>query len=360
MTDHLDLNTLLATPYLTSDLPGIGGKIRSTMEDFLVDEVPLYLPCGEGEHLYLKVKKSGLNTQDVVKELAQMFNIHPKDFGVAGQKDKYAITQQWISLPFRGTGLETTEEATNIKAEGFEILEAHLHANKLKMGHLKANRFEITIRTDTPEGPERIKPLLDAIRAKGIPNYYGQQRFGNRNNTFIMGWNALVKSEIAPPLRKNSKLKRFALNSVQSAIFNRVLAERVLGDELHQAVRGDILEKKEGGLLRVDGENLEEASGYVQNGEMSPTGPMVGSRMLEPNDEVRSREATAQADFEVEDSHLEAYRSLLRGERRVLRIVPEELELLEANAEFIRIGFLLPSGAYATVLLRELMKADTY
>jgi len=358
MSENIDFDTLGATPYLTSDLPGIGGKIRLKPEDFRVEEIPLYAASGDGDHLYLRVQKTGLNTSQMVDMIANHFAISARDIGVAGQKDKHAVTTQWISIPWRPLGIEDPELAVVKIVDGVQVLEAIRHTNKLKMGHLSGNRFEITIRESQPDSFSLASEIVKHVREIGLPNYYGPQRFGNGNKTFWMGWHALRTGELDRSIQRNQKLKTFSLNAVQSAIFNRVLAERVLDGALGRALVGDILEKSAGGLARVDALNLEEMNDWVGSHLATPTGPMFGSRMLIPTDEVLEREAKAKASFLIEDEHLGRYRSVLRGERRPLRISASELELVELADNALQVRFLLPSGSYATVLLRELMKND--
>ncbi len=354
-----DTELLLHTPYITSSSPGIGGAIRSNPEDFVVREIPIYVPCGDGDHLYLRVRKRGLTTPHLIDRLAAHFHVDARDIGSAGLKDKHAITEQWISVPWRPLQIDDAETVVGGLDENIEILEASRHTNKLKMGHLKGNHFTITIRGVHPESLAIAAEVVETLRKKGLPNYYGPQRFGRDQKTFWMGWRALHDNTLDPAIRRNERLRRLALNAVQSAMFNAVLAERVDTSTLDHARVGDILEKSEGGLMRVDHQNLNDMDLAVQSHLASPTGPMFGSRMLQPTDDVEAVELAARERFGITTEHLEKHRNTLRGERRCLRISPDDLTLEECNTNALILGFSLPSGSYATVLLRELMKNDS-
>ncbi|MEO0588680.1 MAG: tRNA pseudouridine(13) synthase TruD, partial [Planctomycetota bacterium] len=179
------------TPRLTADLPGVGGVIKQRHDDFQVEELPLYEPSGQGEHLMLLVEKRGRTTQDAIKRIADAFRIGKRDIGYAGLKDKHALTRQHLTvhLPGKtedgeriGQALERCEALRDI-----DVLWATPHANKLKRGHLAGNQFTITIRDVGVAAAIRAKPILDRLAAVGIPNYYGPQRFGVRRNAHTLG-----------------------------------------------------------------------------------------------------------------------------------------------------------------------------
>src|SRR3954463_3828050 len=164
-------------PYLTSEFPGIGGLIKQRPEDFFVQEIPLYEPSGEGEHVYAEVQKVSLTTFDAINRIADALRMSSRDIGYAGLKDARAITRQVFSIP--GT---TPEALMALKIPDLAIQWAARHGNKLRIGHLKANRFAIKIRDVNPTDVVKLRPMLDELSRRGLPNYFGEQRFGRRGN----------------------------------------------------------------------------------------------------------------------------------------------------------------------------------
>jgi conserved hypothetical protein TIGR00094 len=198
-------------PFLTAGLPGVGGVIRLLSQDFQVEEVPAYLPSGEGEHLYLFLEKEGLTTRQVLEFLRDELGIPEKEIGVAGLKDKHALTRQWFSIPKRHEDALCLLE--NLK--GVRLLKADLHTNKLRTGHLKGNRFRILIR-EAQGGRERAEAILQVLQEKGLPNYYGPQRFGLGGLNPTRGYELVRKGKG----RGSPWLKRFLIASLQSLLFN--------------------------------------------------------------------------------------------------------------------------------------------
>src|SRR5690554_4797630 len=166
-------------PYLTAQLAGIGGEIKSRPEDFEVEEIPLYEPCGDGHHAYLWVERCGVTGQQVISDIARHFGVPKRDVGAAGIKDKHALTRQWISIPF--FEVETDNPADLIGPIGarIKVLDAQLHRNKLRTGHLAGNCFRVVVRDFRLPGAEalaRAEAILAELGAHGLPNYYGDQR----------------------------------------------------------------------------------------------------------------------------------------------------------------------------------------
>src|SRR5262245_5302680 len=166
----------------TRDLPGTGGLHKATPEDFIVDELPAYAPSGEGTHTFLRIEKRGLTTADAVARLARALDVQPKDAGTAGQKDRQALTRQWISLP----GVDP-ERALALTVEGVRVLEAARHGHKLRTGHLAGNRFTLTLRGVVPDGLARARAIVEWLATHGMANYFGQQRFGARGDNAARG-----------------------------------------------------------------------------------------------------------------------------------------------------------------------------
>src|SRR5690349_866398 len=169
-------------PYVTPAFPGIPAVIKQRPEDFYVQEIPLYEPSGEGEHVYAEIQKVGLTTFDAINRIAAAIKVPNRDIGYAGLKDARAITRQIISIP------GATEAAVmNLKFPDLTVLWAARHTNKLRLGHLKANRFAIKIRDVNPTDVVKIRPVLNHLQRRGMPNYFGEQRFGRRNDNDRLG-----------------------------------------------------------------------------------------------------------------------------------------------------------------------------
>ena len=181
-------------PYLTTDLPGIGGVLRTTPDDFFVDEEPAYLPSGEGEHVFAKLEKRGLTTQMAVERIAKALAVKPRDIGVAGMKDRHAVTRQWISLP-----PPTQPDAVRaLVLEDIQILEVVRHPHKLRTGHVRANRFRLRVRGCTDDAVTRATAILARLaQPPGTPNWYGEQRFGRDGDNAARG-RAIVDGEGFP------------------------------------------------------------------------------------------------------------------------------------------------------------------
>ena len=331
-------------PYLTAGLPGIGGRIRAQPEDFVVTEVPAYLPSGEGEHLYVFFEKRGLTTRQVFDHLHQRMRIPEKSIGVAGLKDKHAVTRQWISIPARYQDrLPQLEEL-----DGVRLLETGLHKNKLGVGHLRGNRFEIVIRDAIPEALSAAQKVLSELERLGVPNYYGPQRFGLGGRNPLRGYELVTRGKG----RGRPWLKKFLIGSLQSLLFNDWLALRLERGLYDRVVRGDVAKKH-----ATRGEFLVEAP-EVENPraaalEISATGPLHGRKYFEAQDDARALEDEVLAAYDLTREHFRAR----KGARRPIRF-PLEDASVAAIAGGLRLSFFLPKGAYATALLREVMKKN--
>ena len=400
-------------PTLTQDIPGIGGSIKERPEDFFVQEIPLYEPSGEGEHVYTEIEKIGLTTFDAIDRIARALNVSPRDIGYAGLKDAAAITRQLFSIP------GVTESAVmNLHLPQMSMKWAARHGNKLRTGHLRGNRFAVKIRQVNPTDVVKLTPLVRRLQDRGMPNYFGEQRFGRRGNNHLLGA-ALLRGDDAeairlllgapdnmldnpkqraareafdrgefeasmklwprssgserrilarfiktrsagPALRAvDQRIRRLWISALQSDLFNHVLARRI--DSLDKLLPGDLAEKHENGaVFRVVDAAAEQPR--CDAFEISPTGPLIGYRMtlpeLEPlkiEEEVFTARGIRPADFRV------AGRLKVKGARRPLRVRPEEVELaggVDEHGPHITAAFSLPAGSFATSFLRELMKLE--
>jgi tRNA pseudouridine13 synthase len=329
-------------PYLTPELAGVGGRIKSEPEDFVVHEVPAYLPSGAGDHLFVHFEKRGLDTPAAVQRIARALGVDPRDAGYAGLKDKHAVTRQWASF-FKGD----VDKARALDVDSIRILEASRHENKIRTGHLDGNRFSILVR-DAEHAPDRLDAIATAIARTGAPNYFGEQRLGAETLARARAW--LVLGERPPRSRFDRK---FLPSAFQSTVFNEVCAERVERGELAVAIDGDLLRKEDsGGLFTTD--DLDDARARVASFAVSPTGPMVGPKMRAPLGEAARREAAVFERMEVA-SAVPRLGKHAPGTRRSLRIRVRDLGF-EYGEHGLTVRFELVAGAYATVILREFQK----
>lgn len=394
-------------PYLTADQPGVGGAIKEEPGDFLVEEIPLYDASGTGEHVLFLIEKTGFTTYEALKRISRALDIPTREFGYAGLKDRHAITRQFLSV--RGV---SPQQVNSVEIEGIKVLTASWHQRKLRTGHLKGNRFSIKL-SHVPSGSAlAVRSILDVLEKRGLPNYYGRQRFGARKNTHILGrcllfskWNELLSyflghpgGETSPDLaaareafdngewpealrlyprpftleRKvlecliktgkarsavraiSHRLKRLYLSAFQSFLFNAVLTARINSfDELWE---GDIAYiHQTGGVFMVTAPEIEARR--LEAWEISPSGPIFGEKTLmavgEPGaieSDVMSREKVVLDHFKTSPGGVR-----LPGARRPLRVKLSDVVLNE-EPDGLRLDFSLPSGSYATCVLREIRK----
>jgi tRNA pseudouridine13 synthase len=342
---------LAPPPLLTGDLPGIGGRIKQLPEDFEVEEIPAYEPCGTGEHLYLWVEKRGMGAEFFTRQVSRRLGISPTEVGTAGMKDRQAVARQWVSVPDVGN-----ERLLQLDGEGIRLLQVSRHGNKLKAGHLRGNRFRILIRDVATTAGERLPPLLARLRAQGVANYYGPQRFGRAGDTVQLGLSMLRK---APALRapRSGFLRRLALSAAQSALFNHYLGCRLKDGLLHTVMTGEVMAKRPVGGLFIATDLAHEQACFEAR-ETVHTGPIFGRKMFAGAGSAAAREADSLHDAGLTADAFFGFGKLLQGTRRHNLIYLDDLTA-EQGAHGIRLTFTLPAGSYATVVLREIMKDST-
>jgi tRNA pseudouridine13 synthase len=318
-------------------------RLRSVPEDFRVEEIPLYRPTGAGDHTFVNVEKRLRTTEDVARALARIAGARARDVGYAGRKDRVAVATQWFSVP----GLDP-ERAREIDLPGVKVLEAVRHPHKLRTGQLRGNRFHIVVRDlDDRACASAVRRLERSCRL-GMPNRFGAQRFG-RGGENVERAQRLLRGEGAVADRR---AQRFLLSALQAAVFNAVLAARETPlDALEQ---GEIaMVHASGGCFVV--EDLAREAPRAAAFEISATGPIFGTRVLEPRGEAAARERAASEHLGVVPGNLKLPRGIrLRGARRPLRVRPEETRA-EPIGGGLELRFSLPPGSYATVLLEELL-----
>ncbi|MGC9356955.1 MAG: tRNA pseudouridine(13) synthase TruD [Anaerolineae bacterium] len=338
-------------PFLTADFPGIGGRLRVAPEDFIVEEIPAYAPSGEGEHTFFEVEKRNLSTPVLVQKIADALEIPPRRISYAGRKDARAVARQLLSAHF-----VEPERLLALDLDGARILWAKRHRNKLRIGHLRGNRFTIRVRDVHPEAEHRAAPILEVLRSRGVPNGYGIQRFGVQGDNHEIGWLLVQDDTDALRVRGIRSLpyrrRRFYVSAFQSAIFNRYLTERMERDLLDDLLPGDVAKKHDtGGMFTVEEVAVERPR--VAAWEISATGPIYGYKMMPAREEAADLEARILAEVGLT---LEDFRPVrARGTRRHVRYEPEGLSLRMDGSDVV-VSFFAPKGSFATMLLRELMK----
>jgi tRNA pseudouridine13 synthase len=395
-------------PYLTAHIPGTGGVIKESPDDFIVNEIPAYEPCGSGEHLYLTFEKRGITTLEAIRRIAGRLKVSERDVGYAGMKDAVGVTRQTVSL--QGAG---PEDVLSLQLEGITVCSAVRHTNKLRPGHLKGNRFHITVRGVTSAtAVESAAAVLEVLQRRGVPNYFGYQRYGAQGNSHLIGaamlrrdwqkavdclmgepeavrdaeWRSAIaayqQGDLAGALRHmprhcrserdvlqrlaarpdawgkafsatHPRLKKLYLSAFQSHLFDKVVEARL--ETLDRVMDGDLAWKHINGACFL----VEDAGAEVSRAEcfeISASGPMFGSRMTLPAGEVLAleqrvleKEGVRCADFDL-GSGLR-----MEGERRPLR-VPLEDVVCRVEDDILLLEFSLPKGSYATSVVRELTK----
>jgi tRNA pseudouridine13 synthase len=343
---------------LTRDLPGTGGLHKATPEDFLVDELPAYAPSGEGSHTFLRIEKRGLTTAEAVARLARALGAKQNEAGTAGQKDRQALTRQWISLP--DVDPARALEAT---AEGVRVLEAARHGHKLRTGHLHGNRFTLTLRGVVADGLARAQAIVERLIAHGLANYFGQQRFGARGDNAVRGKQLLSTAAMGargPRISPNER--RMLISAYQSELFNRYLDARITDGLVDKPLAGDVLKKTDtGGLFTVDDTPaaLDDAAQRLAARAVVVTGPMYGHKMMSPppGTPSRAREDALLAAEAIDAESFKVLGKLAEGTRRPLLVPVEGAQARAGDApDAIVLELTLPPGSYATVLLAEVTK----
>ena len=336
-------------PYLTRAVAGIGGRLRVEPEDFRVDERPLYLPCGEGEHLYLKVTKRLLSTPDLIRRISATVGVKVQGVGTAGLKDARAVTTQMVSLH------GVTEDALSRLKIDEQILAIEVlgrHRNRLRPGHHAGNRFRLVIRDVDPGAKEVLPTVIEEISRRGVPNYFGPQRQGKSGENYQVG--AVLLTDASKRERMSRAKRIWYLNAFQSHLFNRMLARRL--DRIDRVLVGDWAMKMDNGAC-FPVEDAQKEQARADRFEISPTGILFGSRVSWSTGEPGEIERlVVEENGSTRESLVDAAKACgFRGERRSFRIPLAELDwALEGS--ILTLSFFLPPGAYATSVLRELMK----
>jgi tRNA pseudouridine13 synthase len=335
-------------PLRTADLPEMGGSLGPDPEDFVVDEIPAYLPSGKGEHVYLRVRKRRMTTRDAAIALARALRIPERDVGYAGMKDKQGVTTQWFSLP--GKAQDVTSVALPPE---LEVLETSRHGNKLRTGHLRGNRFVLGVVGAPPGGDERARALLTRLADQGLLNTFGAQRFGRdgENVATALAW---LRGEAPLPRGRERFLSKLYSSAVQAEAFNRYAIARV-GVGFERLLLGEVVRLSGSSALFVV-ENLERETPRLLGGDIALTGPLPGPKLRPAaTSEALDLERSVLGELGLGEKELEALAEHAPGTRRDLVVRPEHGDV-QIEGDRIRISFELPSGSYATEVLREMLR----
>lgn len=392
--------------YRTAALPGVGGRARVVPEDFVVEELPLYGPTGEGQHTLFSIEKRGISTQRAMQQIADALGVPQRLVASAGLKDADAVARQTLSVE----GVDP-QRLLAIDLPQVKVLWAERHRNRLKIGHLRGNRFTVRIRDVGREALEPAQRILTTLQRQGAPNGFGYQRFGLRGDSHLLGrclvqgdavglmqhLLGLPREEDSEPVRRARTLyeaghyaealeawpgadraerralailaqgrgievawrqlprwlPRLLAAAYQSWLFNRLLDERL--PSLGQLERGDLAVKHDNGAFFLVEEPAVEQP-RADRLEISPSGPLFGpkTRLAQGLPGIRERDVLNQEGLSLEDWRLRGVR--LDGDRRPFRVPLGEVDIRYDQGLLLR--FTLPAGAYASNVLDELIKAD--
>ncbi len=323
-------------------LPGCGGLLKAAPEDFEVEELPAYLPSGEGEHLFLWIEKRGRTTPEVIDSLAQALGVPSAAIGHAGMKDRQAVTRQWISVPAKAE-----PRLSSWSDDAAKVLEAKRHQNKLKPGHLKGNRFRIRLREASH--PENAAPIVRRLEERGVPNFFGEQRFGRRGDNWALGKRLLLGER----MRVSRFQRKLYLSALQSELFNRGLSARLEEGTFDRALEGDVLKKTDsGGEFVCESPEVEQPR--LDRFELSVAGPLFGPRMTPSRGAVAERERALLESVGLTPEAFERSDET-QGARRPYRVRLEGAQVATEGSDVV-LSFALPAGSYATVVLAQVMK----
>lgn len=323
--------------------PSGTGNIKVEPEDFIVEESLSFTPEGSGEHVFLYIEKTGENTEYVVRLLARHAGVRQRDIGYAGLKDRHGRTRQWFSVWLPG---KLDPDWSPLETDKLKILQSIRHPRKLKRGVLSGNRFSLRIR-NWQGNREASDKQLQQIKSQGIPNYFGEQRFGHQGRNIDKALAMFSDVRVKPEQRS------IYLSAARSYLFNLILAERVQQQTWLRVLPGDVC-KLQGSnsqfLVRTPELTLQQR---MDSGDIHATAALWGKGLNPAGGEVALMENAIVADLLALAEGL--LKAGLELDRRALRVLPENLNWQWTDNSLL-LDFSLPAGSYATALLRELIQ----
>jgi tRNA pseudouridine13 synthase len=320
------------------------GVLRASPDDFVVREWLGFEADGDGDHFLLTVRKREANTHWIAKQIAKLADIHPRDVGFAGLKDRNAVAEQAFTVPSR-TAMGSNWQG--VQGEGFEVIAAQRHRRKLKRGALKGNHFEIVVRHFNGSA-DAVRERLSSIATRGVPNYFGPQRFGHDLGNLKRAVAMFAGVQIHDRFERG-----FALSAARAYVFNSVLAQRAAAGTWDRLIDGEV--------ANLDGSNsifaIDAIDALLVDRctalDIHPTGPLWG------RGELRTKQAAAALELDVAGNQRALCEGLERAdleqERRALRVAVHSLEH-SLDADVLTLRFRLGRGAFATTVLHELIE----
>mgnify|MGYP001168705253 CR=1 FL=1 len=326
--------------------PPLRGRLRAEAEDFEVDEQLGFTADGQGEHLFLRIEKRGANTEWVARQLAARLGVAPAAVGFSGLKDRHALTRQTFSVHLPGLA---DPDPDALAIEGVRVLEAARHSRKLKRGTHKRNAFRIRL-TALEGDAAAAGAVLATIAERGVPNYFGEQRFGRGED------NLRLAEALFSGARLDRQRRGFALSAARSALFNRVLGARVAAGNWDAALDGEVWMLA--GTHSIFGPQAFDAAlaARLAAGDIDPTGPLWGRGDLRSSGEVAALEQGIAEGMAGFAAGLAA--AGLGQERRALRLRPAGFVHEREGEDVLVLTFSLPAGTFATSVVRELCAVD--
>ena len=319
------------------------GVIRQQPEDFIVDEISSVEFTGEGEHVCLHIRKRGLNTEDVARQLSKLSGVKRRDVSFAGMKDRHAVTTQWFSIYMPGMDEPDWQSLNN---EDVHVLEVIRNARKLRRGTLTGNHFQLTVR-EFDVDPSTLDTRMQSILEQGVPNYFGSQRFGrggsNLNSALQMFGGRRVKRE----------QRSHYLSAARSMLFNMVLSRRVIEGSWNQLLDGEVCMLAGSRGFFASEEIDEKLKQRLLEKDIHPSGPLWGKGELASKNQASELESASLADLSEWRDGLE--KAGLKMERRSLRLSVDDLQWEYVDKTLV-LKFSLPAGCFATAVLREVVE----
>lgn len=335
-------------PFAHGVVPPLTARLRSAHEDFLVEEILGYDADGSGEHALLWIEKRGANTDWLAKELARFAGVPPLAVGFAGLKDRHAVTRQAFTVQLAG---KPDPDWSAFPHDNVKVLAVTRHGRKLKRGALRGNRFVLVLREVQGER-ERAEQVIAAVAARGVPNYFGEQRFGRE------GGNLEQARAMFAGRRVDRDKRGFLLSAARSQIFNSVLAARVERGVWDAPLEGDIWSLAGSRSWFGPEPYSDVLAGRLARGDIHPSGPLWGQGEPPATGEAGALERDIAGVHDDLAQGLAAAR--MDQERRPLRLMPKDLRWRWLDDEALELSFELPAGAYATVVARELAASPQF